>query len=180
MLTAMALAGLAFSADTRVPFQRAKTAAEAGKHLETAKPPPEKLIAVAPPPFSKDVFPCSECHRPEDHIDTTPHAVPDHETVVLEHDKENRWCLDCHATRERDKLHLADGRLIDFTESFKLCGQCHGPELRDWKLGIHGKRTGRWNGQKEYLLCAHCHNPHSPTIKPVEPMPPPVRQENIK
>jgi hypothetical protein len=152
----------------------------------TRKPPPstnsspQNLIAVAPPPFSKDIFPCSECHRPEDAIDTKPHPVPDHETVMFEHDKENRWCLDCHATQQRDKLHLADGRLIPFEESFRLCGQCHGPELRDWKAGIHGKRTGFWNGRKEYLLCAHCHNPHSPAIKAIPPLPPPIRQENIR
>jgi hypothetical protein len=135
---------------------------------------------VAPPPFSEGVFPCSECHRPQDEIDPTPRAVPDHENVVFEHDAANRWCLDCHDKADRDKLHLADGRLIPFEESFRLCGQCHGPELRDWKIGIHGKRTGSWSGNKEYLLCAHCHNPHSPSIKPMEPSPAPIRQEEIR
>ena len=139
------------------------------------------LIAVARPPFSPDIFPCSECHSPEDAIDPTPRPVPDHEeTVVFNHDSQNRWCLDCHDSKDRDKLHLADGRLISFEESYKLCGQCHGPELRDWKRGIHGKRTGSWSGQKEYLLCAHCHDPHSPAIKQIEPLPPPLRQEKIR
>ena len=62
----------------------------------------------------------------------------------------------------------------------ELCGQCHGEKLRDWKVGVHGKRIGYWNGKKEYLLCVHCHNPHSPRFKELTPEPPPVRQEDIE
>ncbi len=36
---------------------------------------------------------------------------------------------------------------------------------------------GYWNGAKSYLLCAHCHNPHAPAFKPIEPLPPPVRPQ---
>jgi len=43
--------------------------------------------------------------------------------------------------------------VIPFTESYYLCGQCHGDIFRDWKAGVHGKRTGMWNGKKEYVLC---------------------------
>lgn len=138
------------------------------------------LIPVAPPPFSEGIFPCSGCHSPDDEIDRTPRKVEYHDQVDLRHDEKNRWCLDCHDAKNRDKLHLADGRLIDFTESYKLCGQCHGPTLRDWKAGEHGKRTGTWSGEKLYLLCASCHNPHSPSFKPIEPKDPPPRQETIR
>lgn len=146
------------------------------------KPPlnEDNLIAVAPPPFSDGVFPCSECHFEDDEVDRTPRDVDFHDTVNFTHDAENRWCLDCHDAQNRDKLHLADGRLIDFEESYRLCGQCHGPQLNEWKAGDHGRRTGSWSGKKEYLLCAHCHDPHSPAFKPIEPLPPPIRQENIK
>jgi len=139
-----------------------------------------ELMAIAPPPFSEGMFPCSECHLPEDEVDTEPHEVDFHDTVVFEHDAENRWCFACHSLEDRDKLHLADGRLIAFEESYRLCGQCHGPRLRDWKAGDHGKRTGSWSGKKEYLLCAHCHDPHSPKIKPRAPMPAPFRQEDLR
>jgi antitoxin (DNA-binding transcriptional repressor) of toxin-antitoxin stability system len=125
------------------------------------------LFPVAPPPFSDGVFPCSECHGKTDVVNRTPHPVEFHEDIVLRHDEKNRWCLDCHDAQNRDKLHLADGRLVDFTESYRLCGQCHGPTLRNWKAGEHGKRTGSWNGAKQYLLCANCHNPHSPRFKPL-------------
>jgi hypothetical protein len=155
-----------------------------------SKPPPEKasppaspagqLIAVAPPPFSEGVYPCSECHKPEDEVNPKPHPVDFHDKVVFQHDSANRWRLDCHDTKNRNKLHLADGRLIGFEESYRLCGQCHGTHLRDWKAGDHGKRTGSWSGTKQYLLCAHCHDPHSPRIKPIAPMPPPLRQEDLR
>lgn len=151
------------------------TAAQAG--TPTATP---ALFPVAPPPFSDGIFPCSECHSPTDKIDRKPHVVEFHEDIVLQHDEKNRWCLDCHDAVNRDQLHLADGRPVKFTESYRLCGQCHGPTLRNWQLGEHGKRTGSWSGAKQYLLCPSCHNPHSPKFKPLEPLPPPLRQELIR
>ncbi|MEZ5278038.1 MAG: cytochrome c3 family protein [Opitutaceae bacterium] len=140
----------------------------------------EELVAVSPPPFSEDIFPCSDCHDPTDKVNTTRHEVDFHDNILLKHDEKNRWCLDCHDVRNRDVLHLADGRPVPFTESYRLCGQCHGPQLKNWRAGDHGRRTGYWNGQKEYLLCASCHNPHSPAFKPIKPLPPPSRQENIR
>ncbi|GAB4304803.1 MAG: hypothetical protein Kow0090_20410 [Myxococcota bacterium] len=136
---------------------------------------------VPPPPFSEGIFPCSECHG---EMETNPkrRKLDDEHSEIsarFNHDEENRWCLDCHNADNRDFLRLADGRLVDFKESYKLCGQCHGPTLRDWKLGIHGKRTGEWNGKKQYLLCAHCHDPHSPRFKPIKPMPPPTRPQDL-
>ena len=138
-------------------------------------------IAVETPPFTDGIFPCNDCH-----IDIEPNPVRrdlvdmhDDITAMFDHDSENRWCLDCHDVTQRDSLRLASGKRIGFDESYKLCGQCHGDKLRDWRVGVHGKRTGEWNGKKHYLLCVHCHNPHSPRFKPIEPMPPPVRQEDI-
>lgn len=151
-----------------------------GNKTDSAAKTAVALYPVAPPPFSDGVFPCSQCHGPTDKVNRTPHAVEFHEEIVLHHDEKNRWCLDCHDAQNRDKLHLADGRLIDFTESYRLCGQCHGPTLRNWKAGEHGKRTGSWSGAKQYLLCASCHSPHSPHFKPLKPKAPPLRQEAIR
>ena len=113
-------------------------------------------------------------------MDTTRRELAFHEDIVFTHDAQNRWCLDCHDAANRDVLHLADGRPVPFTESYRLCGQCHGPQLQNWRAGDHGRRTGSWSGTKHYLLCANCHNPHSPHFKPIEPMPPPIRQEQIR
>ena len=139
-----------------------------------------KEIPVPPPPFSEDIFPCSDCHDPEDEVERERRELTlEHEQIELRHDEANRWCLDCHNAANRDFLHLADGRLVEFTESYRLCGQCHGPTYRDWREGLHGKRTGFWNGEKHYLLCVHCHDPHAPAFKPIHPFPAPVPPQAI-
>jgi hypothetical protein len=98
-----------------------------------------------------------------------------HTEIVLAHDEEHRWCLDCHDAEDRDVLHLAGGQRVPFEESYRLCGQCHGEKLRDWRAGVHGRRSGEWNGRKTYLLCAHCHDPHRPAFAPIRPEAPPRR-----
>ena len=95
--------------------------------------------------------------------------------AIFNHDSEHRWCLDCHDATNRDFLHLANGDRISFDESYLLCGQCHGEKLRDWKAGVHGRRIGDWNGEKQYLLCVNCHIPHQPKFRPLAPKPAPNR-----
>ncbi len=163
-------------------------AACAGVAAHAAPPAPRSApsdsgnlqFPVPPPPFSEGIFPCSQCHK-----DMTPNPKrrelkEEHTNIVLNHAQGQRWCLDCHDLTNRDKLHLISGEKIGFDESYRLCGQCHGDKYRDWKVGVHGKRTGEWNGRKQYLLCAHCHNPHSPRFKPLKPLPPPVRPQHIQ
>lgn len=138
-------------------------------------------FAVEQPPFTEGIFPCNDCHSEIEPNAARRELVDMHDDIsaIFDHDSENRWCLDCHDMNKRDSLKLASGKLLDFKESYKLCGQCHGEKLRDWKVGVHGKRTGEWNGKKEYLLCVHCHNPHAPKFKELTPEPPPIRQEDI-
>lgn len=138
-------------------------------------------IQVASPPLDEDYWPCSECH--DDPESDNPEKRPlkyEHKSIVLDHGDEERWCLDCHDFEDRDSLRLASGKKVSFTESYKLCGQCHGTIYRDWRAGIHGRRTGYWDGAKRYLLCVHCHWPHAPRFKPLEPLPPPVRPEYLR
>jgi hypothetical protein len=132
---------------------------------------------VPPPPFQNEgIFPCSDCHDPEIPINRRQRELKiAHEEIVLHHDEENRWCLDCHDADDRDMLRLAGGKLVSFEESYKLCGQCHGDKYRDWRAGVHGRRTGFWNGEKSYLLCVHCHDSHSPEFAPLQPLPSPPR-----
>ncbi len=128
---------------------------------------------------SLDYFPCNDCHSELEPNTQRRELVEMHDDLLFDHDSENRWCLACHNTYDRDSLRLADGKLLGFNESYKLCGQCHGPKYRDWRIGIHGKRTGEWNGEKQYLLCVHCHDPHSPRFKRLKPEPPPRRPDSI-
>ena len=134
-------------------------------------------IEVPKPPFSDGIFPCTSCH---DGKSMKPNLkrrelADMHTDIVLNHGPASRWCLDCHDATDRDWLHLASGERIPFEQSYLLCGQCHGEKLRDWKAGIHGRRTGEWNGHKKYLLCAHCHNPHQPRFRSLAPRPAPAR-----
>jgi len=143
--------------------------AETPKYYETPK------FFVPPPPFSEGIFPCSECHGDMD-VNPERRELEDEHVEISEmfnHASDQRWCLDCHNPDNRDVLRLANGELVTFEESYNLCGQCHGTIFRDWKAGIHGKRTGEWNGKKQYRLCVHCHNPHSPKFKKIKPLPPP-------
>jgi hypothetical protein len=136
---------------------------------------------VTPPPFSKGIFPCSQCHAG---LEPNPERreLMFHTEIAegFDHAEEQRWCLDCHNPNDRDKLRLVSGKLVSFEESYDLCGQCHGTIFRDWKAGVHGKRTGEWNGEKKYRLCVHCHYPHWPKFQGFKPLPPPENPLDIK
>lgn len=135
----------------------------------------EEHLEVPPPPFTEGLFPCTTCHEGMP-VNRKRRVLTDmHDDIVLKHDEEHRWCLDCHDATNRDWLHLASGERVSFEESYRLCGQCHGEKLRDWRAGVHGKRTGNWDGAKRYRLCAHCHNPHKPRFQALKPEPAPRR-----
>lgn len=147
-------------------------AASDGPFVKTRSVPLMKLC-IACHEDRKVEAECATCHREI--------REPQHKDIVLKHAEQQRGCLDCHDSDDRDTLRLVNGDKLPFAESYRLCGQCHGPKLRDWKLGLHGKRTGQWDGKKSYLLCVHCHqNPHQPRPPPMQPEPPPLRPEDIK
>jgi hypothetical protein len=138
------------------------------------------VFPVPAPPFTEGIFPCMQCHEGIPPNPERRALEGMHSDIVFHHDEEHRWCLDCHDMNNRDQLHLANGAPVPFTESYQLCGQCHGTQYRDWRSGIHGKRTGYWDGSKRYLLCVHCHNPHNPRFAALQPLPPPVRPQFLR
>ncbi len=148
-------------------------------HAGSAEKEIPKKLFVAPPPFSPGIFPCSQCHQGMPVNKKQRKLEQYHQEITVQH-MPGGWCYECHNPDDRDKLRMASGTLVDFEESFKICGQCHGIILRDWKAGIHGLRTGMWNGQKQYRLCVHCHWPHEPKFKQIKPLPPPARPSAIK
>ncbi len=131
-----------------------------------------------------EVSSCTECHDEEWETNSEKRALDEpHDKYpgkFVNHDSENRWCLDCHSAKKRDKLRLINGKLIDFKEYYKVCAQCHRKVYRQWKMGVHGKRTGYWNGVKEYQHCTQCHDPHNPPFKPLKPMPAPRKPLDIR
>ncbi len=170
------------SSTTACYFQPKNEQLDFSKYGETSSNPSslKNETYSTPPPTISDYFPCSQCHADMDVNTQRRELVDMHDDIVFNHDSENRWCLACHDAQNRDSLRLASGLNISFDDSYKLCGQCHGPKLRDWRLGIHGKRTGEWNGKKQYLLCVYCHDPHSPKFKALEPKPRPLRPDELK
>jgi hypothetical protein len=171
ILASLVVAALA-AGPARASGAEARPVPEATRATPPAKKAPEAQVQANSPPFSEGIFPCSGCHDPKDKVDHTPrelqmHNGPGEPATVLQHGGE-RWCLDCHDAQNRDVLRSAAGLPIPYTESYRLCGQCHGDKYRDWKVGVHGKRTGMWDGPKTYFLCVNCHNPHSPRWKGVD------------
>lgn len=90
------------------------------------------------------------------HTDIVPNSLQ------LKHGRGAVWCLNCHNANDRSTLVDNFGEKISFNQPQKLCGKCHGPILRDWRDGIHGKRIGMWDkgGKKRWWVCTECHNPH--------------------
>jgi hypothetical protein len=134
-------------------------------------PEPEPVLIAADEPDS-DYYPCSDCHEDEPTDRMVRTLEYEHEDLELAHG--DLWCLHCHEADDRDVLHLADEKTVDYGESWRLCTQCHGEKLADWRAGVHGKREGHWWGPKQYRTCVSCHRPHTPAFAPLEPEPPPL------
>ena len=88
----------------------------------------------------------------------------------------NLSCKSCHDQSQNDRLTLAGGDTAPLTEAITLCGQCHGPQYRDYKRGSHGGMMGYWDrsvGTRERKHCVDCHEPHAPAFRPLMPVLPP-------
>ncbi|MFC1670949.1 hypothetical protein ACFL20_11200 [Spirochaetota bacterium] len=137
-------------------------------------------ITIIKKRFSMKMYPCEDCH--DGYLfDFNPRKrnLSEHKNIRLKHSERRRWCIDCHHLYKRNYLKLANNERVPFGKSHRLCGQCHGPNYRDWKDGLHGKRTGMWNGDKKHFQCTYCHNPHNPRFKEMKPMKRPLKPIEI-
>ncbi len=117
---------------------------------------------------------CMDCHEL---IDSQPRSkdLLQHEDIHMAHGL-NARCVNCHDSKNRDKLTLRDGEQVGFSQSPMLCAQCHGTTYREWERGVHGKTLGYWDatkGEPNKLGCVECHDPHSPRYAPMAPLPAP-------
>ena len=122
---------------------------------------------------SLELYPCSDCHEGEPANPKQRQLEDEHTDIVLEHGGGRYWCLTCHGSKDKDTLVSLEKVPINFDQPYLLCGQCHFQRQKDWFFGGHGKRIGTWNGLRVIKVCTECHNPHSPSIKPYVPAPPP-------
>jgi hypothetical protein len=127
---------------------------------------------------------CRNCHSAErpPTVEMDSEGVirlPDvHRHIAINHGKKGRndHCFHCHDPKNLEQLRVRDSEPFKFTESSKLCGSCHGPTLRDWEKGAHGRMTGFWDtkqGKATRTDCTSCHDPHSPAFPPIKPGPRP-------
>lgn len=158
--------------------------AEAVKEEVPLDIPLEEVQKQLAPMNELNIFPCADCHdeswetnAKRRDLDEPHNEIPG---KFVNHDSENRWCLDCHSAKNRNKFQLLNGTLVEFNEYYKVCEQCHKRIYREWKAGVHGKRTGYWDGEKQYMHCTQCHNPHNPPFQAIKPMPAPRKPLKIR
>jgi uncharacterized CHY-type Zn-finger protein len=146
-----------------------------------------EAVVKARTPHIKYYMPCTVCHNgvtvkvPEN---LSPRFIKMHTDIVpdslrLKHGHGAMWCLDCHSATNRDMLIDHRGGEISFDQPQKVCGKCHGEIYRDWRSGIHGKRTGMWttDGKKRWWVCTECHNPHDVEFLPFKQIAPELAPE---
>jgi hypothetical protein len=180
-LATIALAALSLLGCNKAPEIDEARLAEIHERVQTSRP--DGAEARTPPPFEVasriahleevDWFPCSDCHEEQDPNPNVRRLRREHDDIDPGHGNGRFWCLSCHHPEDKDYLVGLDGSKISFDESFKLCGSCHFEQERDFLFGAHGRRVGGWLGDRTYLTCVECHDPHTPKMEPRQPLPPP-------
>jgi formate-dependent nitrite reductase cytochrome c552 subunit len=128
--------------------------------------------------LGKPVFAaCVACHtttKPNLESRRTEDLDQFHQGLKYQHG--NLTCLSCHNSSDYETLRLADTRPVEFSDSMTLCSQCHGPQRRDYDMGLHGGMNGHWDltrGGRTRNTCVDCHDPHTPAFPLVLPVLPP-------
>jgi len=113
-------------------------------------------------------FPCSNCHTQPlatMQANSQKNSKKAHWDIQLAHADESAMnCTTCHAKDNMNQLSSLTGQLIKIDESFKLCGQCHSSQYKDWQGGAHGKQLNGWKPPRVATTCVSCHNPHQPAF----------------
>lgn len=158
----------------------ATNAAPPTRHPVTIRPAPSapRLDLGTTDSSGKSVsVACGTCHST-----TTPNIARNSADGLLaphlglKYKHGNLTCLSCHNSTDYDTLRLADSRSLGFADVMTLCGQCHGPQKRDYDRGSHGGMNGHWDltkGSRVRNNCVNCHDPHHPVFPLVLPVLPP-------
>jgi hypothetical protein len=154
---------------------RAPGTAHTGRVLIRRPAPP--VVEVTSAEGTTAPVACSTCHASREG-DVAVRGGEDlerfHRGLEVEHGQ--LACLACHHDDDYDRLRLATGAALEFGDVIELCGQCHGPQYRDYRNGSHGGMRGYWDlslGDRQRNVCTDCHDPHAPAFPQVHPAPPP-------
>ncbi|MBF0381633.1 MAG: hypothetical protein HQL69_11480 [Magnetococcales bacterium] len=122
---------------------------------------------------------CKMCHTWRKPVLKQRDLKAPHNKIKLNHGAGQLWCFSCHKENNYANLQGDKSAVVDFKNPQKLCRTCHFRQVKSWRGGAHGKRTGSWQGERTSWRCTACHNPHSPQIAPFKPSPPPRRPGTV-
>jgi hypothetical protein len=120
-------------------------------------------------------YPCTSCHEG---VTLMADRIPDaHRNIQPLHPSTTgATCATCHVSEAVERLHVPGVGTTTMDHAYRLCAECHSPQVRDWAAGVHGKRLEGWSGRRVLMNCADCHDPHSPGLVPRIPYPGPRLQ----
>jgi hypothetical protein len=119
-------------------------------------------------------YPCSACHVDGGVKAGTERVTDAHHDIQPLHPHETgASCTSCHAPDNVEFLALGSGERATLDHAYRLCAQCHSPQVNDWAAGAHGKRLDGWQGRRVVMGCADCHDPHRPALDRRIPFRPP-------
>ena len=120
---------------------------------------------------------CNLCHLKKklEFIPSKHKPNREHNDYPLRHSKSEMSCNSCHDINNFNFLKSSKELSASFENSSPVCQRCHSEVFRDWRQGIHGKRSGEWMGKKIQNQCIDCHDPHSVKYKSVKARSAPVR-----
>ncbi|HWQ93223.1 MAG TPA: hypothetical protein VN673_16230 [Clostridia bacterium] len=175
-LTAMAMLGLTQAGGEDHPVSASVEAGRFKHAVVIKRPPGPPLVATGLTNFHGQpvMATCGSCHattKPSLETRRTEDLDQFHQGLNYTHG--NLTCLSCHNSQDYETLRLADSRAIEFPDSMTLCSQCHGPQRRDYDMGLHGGMNGHWDltrGGRTRNTCVDCHDPHSPAFPVVRPV----------
>lgn len=159
------------------PLTPVKVTAFTQYPVVTRQPPlPQGIPTGTTDPHGQPVsLKCFTCHSVRE---SNPHTAQSadldefHQGLKIAHGQ--LTCISCHGEKDGySSLKLADGRPLAYSESMRLCAQCHGPQYGDYQHGAHGGMTGHWDltrGGRERNHCLHCHDPHAPQYPQFAPV----------
>lgn len=117
-------------------------------------------------------YPCTSCHVRGDLVVTADRIEDAHRDIRPVHPAETgATCGTCHVATDVQVLSLLSGEQVALDHAYRLCAQCHAPQVREWEGGAHGKRLDGWRGRRVVMSCADCHDPHNPAVESRLPYP---------
>jgi hypothetical protein len=145
--------------------------APASVPVEGVEAPGQVRVALRTSSIEK--YPCTKCHdKPLAQLvarsseDVKAGKKKAHWNIRLHHASAGVMnCNTCHGKGTMDELTTLAGETAGMNHSYRVCGQCHATQLKDWAGGAHGKRLSGWAPPRVVASCASCHDPHKPALE---------------